>query len=104
MTMAFRSVIRNTRRSFLTALAVALGLVVVMLMSGFIEGAVANALADNVRVVTGHLQIRNASYEDDKTSLLAKDLLRDGEALVERIGGSRRGAVGRRPFSGAAVC
>ncbi len=82
MAMAFRSVIRNSRRSALTALAVALGLVVAMLMSGFIEGAIANALADNIRVNTGHLQIRNANYDVEKASLLSKDLLRDGEALA----------------------
>ena len=80
--MEFRSVIRNTRRSALTALAVSLGLVVVMIMAGFIEGMIENSLADNIRVRTGHLQIREESYEVGKTSLLAKDLLRDGEALA----------------------
>jgi ABC-type lipoprotein release transport system permease subunit len=85
LAMAYRSVIRNTRRSLLTALAVALGLVVVMVMSGFIEGAVANAIADNIRINTGHLQIRNADYDDEKMSLLAKDLIRDGEGLAEEL-------------------
>ena len=82
MAMAYRSVVRNGRRSALTALAVALGLVVVMLMAGLIEGMVANSLADNIRVRTGHLQIRNVNYEVEKGSLLAKDLLRDGEAVA----------------------
>ena len=82
LAMAYRSVIRNTRRSLLTALAVALGLVVVMVMSGFIEGAVDNALRDNIRISSGHLQIREESYETDKASLLAKDLLRDGDNLA----------------------
>lgn len=82
LAMAYRSVVRNGRRSALTALAVALGLVVVMLMAGLIEGMVANSLADNIRVSTGHLQIRNINYDVDKASLLAKDLLRDGEALA----------------------
>ena len=74
LAMAYRSVIRNTRRSALTALAVALGLVVVMLMSGLIEGMVANAIADNIRVASGHLQIRNASYDVEKASLLSRFL------------------------------
>jgi ABC-type lipoprotein release transport system permease subunit len=82
MAMAYRSVVRNGRRSALTALAVALGLVVVMLMAGLIEGMVANSLADNIRVSTGHLQIRNVNYEVEKASLLSKDLLRDGEKLA----------------------
>ncbi|MFL7837791.1 MAG: ABC transporter permease [Candidatus Promineifilaceae bacterium] len=83
--MAFRSVIRNTRRSFLTALAVALGLVVVMVMAGAIEGMIDNALADSIRVNTGHLQIRNGNYEVGKGSLLAKDLLDNVEALTQRV-------------------
>ena len=83
--MAFRSVIRNTRRSLLTALAVALGLVVVMVMAGAIEGMIDNALADSIRVSTGHLQIRNANYEVGKGSLLAKDLLDNAEALTKRV-------------------
>ncbi len=85
MSMAYRSVVRNGRRSALTALAVALGLVVAMLMAGLIEGMVANSLADNIRVTTGHLQIRNAEYEVEKASLLSQDLLRDGEELAGRI-------------------
>lgn len=80
--MAYRSVVRNGRRSALTALAVALGLVVVMLMAGLIEGMVVNAIADNIRMTTGHVQLRNANYEVDKASLLAKDLLRDAESLT----------------------
>ena len=83
--MAFRSVIRNTRRSLLTALAVALGLVVVMVMAGAIEGMIDNALADSIRVSTGHLQIRNTNYEVGKGSLLAKDLLDNAEALTKRV-------------------
>ena len=83
--MAFRSVIRNTRRSLLTALAVALGLVVVMVMAGAIEGMIDNALADSIRVSTGHLQIRNANYEVGKGSLLAKDLLDNAETLTKRV-------------------
>ena len=83
--MAFRSVVRNGRRSALTALAVALGLVVVMVMSGALEGMIDTALADTIRVSTGHLQLRNANYEVEKASLLAKDLLPDGEKLAEEV-------------------
>jgi ABC-type lipoprotein release transport system permease subunit len=39
-------------------------------------------LADNIRLTTGHLQIRNEDYEVDKASLLYKDLLKDGETLA----------------------
>lgn len=82
--IAFRNLIRNGRRTTLTALAVALGLVVVMAMSGLIEGMVTTMLADNIRLSSGHIQIRNADYEANRGSLLAKELLRDGEAMAEQ--------------------
>jgi ABC-type lipoprotein release transport system permease subunit len=80
--MAYRDLVRNGRRSTLTALAVALGLVVVMAFSSLLDGMLESMLADNIRLSTGHLQIRSASYDADKASLLAKDLLEDGEALA----------------------
>ena len=83
--------IRNGRRTALTALAVALGLVVVMAMSSLIEGMVTTMLADNIRLSSGHLQIRNANYEVDKASLLAQELA---------AGWRRVGDTGRSTASG----
>ncbi len=81
--IAYRNLIRNGRRTALTALAVALGLVVVMAMSSLIDGMVKTMLADNIRLSSGHLQIRNANYDDSSSSLLAKDLLQDGERWAD---------------------
>jgi ABC-type lipoprotein release transport system permease subunit len=80
--IAYRNLVRNGRRTALTALVVALGLVVAMSFSALLEGMLVSMLADNIRVSTGHLQIRNANYEVDKASLLYKDLLQDGETLA----------------------
>jgi ABC-type lipoprotein release transport system permease subunit len=77
--IAYRNLVRNGRRTALTALAVALGLVVVMAMSSMIDGMLTSMLADSIRLQSGHLQIRDESYDADKGSLLAKDLLRDGK-------------------------
>lgn len=81
--IAYRNLVRNGRRTTLTALAVSLGLVVVMIMSSMIEGMVSTMMADNIRLSSGHLQIRNASYDADKASLLSRDLLEDGEAWAD---------------------
>lgn len=81
-TIAYRDLARNRRRTALTALAVALGLTLALAMSSLIDGMVANMMADSIRLSTGHLQIRNASYEADKLSLLSRDLLKDGETLA----------------------
>jgi ABC-type lipoprotein release transport system permease subunit len=83
-TIAYRNLVRNRRRTALTALVVALGLVVAMSFSALLEGMLVTMLADNIRVSTGHLQIRNENYEVDKASLLYKDLLEDGQTLAAR--------------------
>ena len=83
--IAYRNLVRNARRTGLTALAVALGLVVVMAMSSLIEGMVSSMVADNIRMSSGHLQLRDESYESDKASLLSRDLLQDGETLAVQI-------------------
>ena len=85
LAIAYRNLVRNARRTGLTALAVALGLVVVMAMSSLIEGMVSSMVADNIRMSSGHLQLRDESYESDKASLLSRDLLQDGETLAVQI-------------------
>lgn len=82
--MAYRDLVRNGRRTTLTALAVALGLVVVMAFSSLIDGMLESMLADNIRLSTGHLQIRKDSYDADKASLLAQDLLEDGKTMARQ--------------------
>jgi putative ABC transport system permease protein len=83
--IAYRNLVRNGRRTVLTALAVALGLMVVFAMASLIDGMVKTMVADGIRMSSGHLQIRNANYEVDKASLLSKDLLQDGEAWVAKV-------------------
>jgi len=80
--IAYRDLVRNRRRSILTLLAVALGMMVLIMMSGFIVGAMAGALDQNIHLNTGHLQLRDDSYEIEKLSLLSRDLLQDSETLV----------------------
>ena len=83
--MAYRDLVRNRRRTALTALAVALGLVVVMAFSSLLDGMIESMLADNIRLSSGHLQVRNESYDAGKASLLSRDLLEDGEAWSAEV-------------------
>lgn len=84
-TIAFRDLVRNRRRTFTTIVAVALGLTVVLLMAGMLEGVVDSGIRDNIRINTGHLQLRDDSYEIEKMSLLARDLLDEPETLTAQI-------------------
>jgi putative ABC transport system permease protein len=83
--IAFRNLVRNGRRTLLTGLAVALGLMVVMVMSSLIEGMVGTMVADGIRITTGHLQVRAGGFDEDESGLLAENLLEDGDAWAAQV-------------------
>jgi len=82
--IAYRDLGRNRRRSILTLLAVALGLALLIVWNGLITGGVEDALQNSIRLKTGHVQIRAATYEEEKLSLLSKDLLDEADTLTAR--------------------
>jgi ABC-type lipoprotein release transport system permease subunit len=84
-TIAYRDLLRNRRRSVLSLLAVALGLALLMVMNGLIAGMFEDALQNNIRLRTGHVQLRAASYQEEKMSLQWQDLLNNPAGLVTRI-------------------
>jgi ABC-type lipoprotein release transport system permease subunit len=80
--IALRDLGRNKRRSGLTLLAVAMGLALLVVTSGLIAGAVEGSIENSIRVQTGHVQMRQDSYNEDKVSLKWEDLLADPQALA----------------------
>ncbi|MGB2910876.1 MAG: FtsX-like permease family protein [Anaerolineales bacterium] len=80
--IAFRDLGRNRRRSSLTMLAVALGLALLILMSGYIAGVVDGSISDSIILNTGHVQVRAESYEVEKASLQWQDLLDNSSDLL----------------------
>ena len=67
--LAFRNLGRNKSRSLLSALAVGVGMALLLLMVSVLEGEMTGALQNTIRLQSGHLQIRPASYEEGKISL-----------------------------------
>jgi ABC-type lipoprotein release transport system permease subunit len=82
--IAYRDLGRHRRRSVFTLLAVALGLGLLLIVNGLISGVVADSLANSIRLRTGHVQIRAASFEEDQLSLQAKDLLSNPDELTAK--------------------
>jgi len=80
--IAVRDLGRNKRRSALTLIAVAMGLALVIALHGFEMGAIQGAIDDNIRVQTGHVQVRAESYDEDKVSLKWEDLLEEPQGLA----------------------
>jgi ABC-type lipoprotein release transport system permease subunit len=80
--IAIRDLGRNKRRSALTLIAVAMGLALVIALHGFEMGAIQGVIDDNIRVQTGHVQVRGESYDEDKVSLKWEDLLEEPQGLA----------------------
>jgi len=82
--IAIRDVVRNKRRSGLTLIAIALGLALVIALHALEIGAMEGSIDNNIRVQSGHVQVRADSYEEDKVSLKWEDLLEDPQVLVSQ--------------------
>ena len=81
-TIAWRDLGRNRRRSFFTLLAVALGLALLIFINGLIAGVMGDAVENNIRLRTGHVQLRAPTYEEGKLSLQWQDLIDNGGELA----------------------
>jgi ABC-type lipoprotein release transport system permease subunit len=83
--LAYRNLGRNKTRSLLSVLAVAAGMALLLLMASVLEGEMRGALDNTIRLQSGHLQIRPASYEEGKLSLKWEDLIENPAQVVERL-------------------
>lgn len=83
--MAWRDLGRNRRRTFFSMLALAVGMGLLLLMAAVVAGEYRGAMQTTIKLQTGHLQIRAASYNEDKTSLDFTDLIENPEAVTAKI-------------------
>lgn len=83
--LAYRNLWRNKTRSILSALAVGIGMSLLLLMASVLEGEMVGALQNTIRLQSGHLQVRPASYDENKISLKWEDLIENPDAMVEKI-------------------
>jgi ABC-type lipoprotein release transport system permease subunit len=83
--LAYRNIGRNKTRSLLSALAVGIGMALLLLMVSVLEGEMSGALQNTIRLQSGHLQIRPASYEENKVSLKWEDLIADPAQVAAKI-------------------
>jgi ABC-type lipoprotein release transport system permease subunit len=83
--MAYRNLLRNRTRSFLSALALGVGLALLIFMSAIIAGELTNSLETAVRLESGHLQVLAQSYDENKISLKWNDLVEDPFPLAAQI-------------------
>jgi ABC-type lipoprotein release transport system permease subunit len=83
--MAFRDLGRNRRRSFFSALALGVGVALLLMIAAFVEGEMRGSMEAAIKLESGNLQVRAKSYELNKLSLAYEDLIQDPEALAAQI-------------------
>ena len=83
--LAYRNVGRNKTRSLLSALAVGIGMALLLLMVSVLEGEMGGALQNAIRLQSGHIQVRPANYEEGKASLKWEDLIENPDRLVQQL-------------------
>ncbi len=83
--MAFRNLGRNRRRSLLSALAVSMGVGLLLLMASVISGEMRDTLQNSMKLHSGHLQIRAATYDEEKVSLAWDDLVENPEQIIAQL-------------------
>ncbi|MCX6025084.1 MAG: FtsX-like permease family protein [Chloroflexi bacterium] len=83
--LAFRNLGRNRRRSFFSALAMGVALALLLMMASFIQGEMGDAIDLAIRLQSGHLQVRAASYDEAKTSLKWEDLIENPDQVAGKV-------------------
>jgi len=83
--MAWRNLGRNRRRSFFSALALGMGLALLLLMAAVVAGEMRDAMESSIRLQSGHLQVRAKSFDESKTSLAWEDLVENPSAIAAQV-------------------
>ena len=83
--MAFRNLGRNRRRTVLSALALSIGLALILFIAAFYEGEVRSSMESTLRLDSGHIQIRGADYDPDKLSVAWEYLIENPEKVIGQV-------------------
>ncbi len=83
--LALRNIGRNKRRSLFSALALSLGVGLLLLMTGFLNGEMDSTIDTTIRLQSGHLQIRAENYNENRTSLKWQDLIENPIEMAAKI-------------------
>jgi len=83
--MAFRNLGRHRRRSALSALALSVSLALLLFMAAFFKGEMRSSMEDTLKLNSGHIQVRAATYEPEKLSVAWEYLIEKPEQVAAQI-------------------
>jgi ABC-type lipoprotein release transport system permease subunit len=83
--MAYRNLGRNRRRSILSALALSMGLALLLFVAAFFKGEMRGSMESTLRLDSGHIQVRDADYNPDKMSVAWEYLVENPGQVAAQI-------------------
>jgi putative ABC transport system permease protein len=83
--IAFRDLGRNRRRSLFSALAISVGLAILILLASVVNGEMGSSIQGAILLETGHIQVRAASYDENRSSLKWADLVLNPGQIASQI-------------------
>jgi len=83
--MAWRDLGRNRRRSFFSALALGIGLALLLLIASVLDGEMRGSMDTAINLQSGHLQVQSKTYNVDKMSLDWQDLVENPAQIAAQV-------------------
>jgi ABC-type lipoprotein release transport system permease subunit len=83
--MAYRNLGRHRRRSILSGLALGMGTALLMFIAAFFQGEMRSSMETTLRLNSGHIQVRDADYDQDKLSVAWEYLIENPEQVAAQI-------------------
>lgn len=83
--MAFKNLTRHKRRTFITALIIAFAILIYVMTDGLMIGMTEMSFDNIINLESGHLQITDGSYWEDRKELPMKNLINPSTELENTI-------------------
>lgn len=83
--MAFKNLLRHKRRTIITALVIAFAILIYLMTEGLMIGMREMSFANIINLESGHLQVADPDYWEDRKDLPLKDLVRPNKKLEELL-------------------
>lgn len=84
--LAFRNIFRHFTRTFLTFLAIALGLAMLILIDSMLTGIDQESFDKIINYETGHIKIFDRGYREDEENLPLDKTIADPASLIKKVG------------------
>ncbi|MFH0886796.1 MAG: ABC transporter permease, partial [bacterium] len=80
--LAFRNIFRNFKRTMITVIAIALGIMFMIVMDSVLAGMDQDSFRRIINYETGHIKIFDKGYREDETNFPLDKTINDPQKLI----------------------